>query len=415
MSIASIGGDALAGAGRTLGRREASVPMRILVVGADENARESLASLLRGRGFATSTAPDGEAALAEARRATPDIVLTDLQMPQIHGLELCQRLHEIDRELPVIVMTGSSDAQAVVESFRVGVEDCLIKPLQHDAVLLRVECAIARRIAKSETEGLYRRLNERLVLSSVREQAHAEAEGQQRAQLSALLENLSEGVIIADPGGRVLMLNSAGRAILAVGDDAPDTIDAVYSTEAHDLEGRLLRPEQRPLMRALRGEPVAATRACASDRTANSAASCRQVRAYETSTARSHWPSSSFATSPTCGVWSGNATNWKPPRSGWPCASRAPSRASRTHLHCSMRTIGWCSATVSIDVSSASRWLVSIVGKSYEELLDAWIGDIDFSEEAARAAVSRRAPRRADSTKRRRHSTSACATVAACA
>ena len=79
---------------RTLDRGEAAAQTRVLIVSADENARESLANLLRGRGFATSTTVDGETALAEARRATPDIVLTDLQMPRIHGLELCQRLHE---------------------------------------------------------------------------------------------------------------------------------------------------------------------------------------------------------------------------------------------------------------------------------------------------------------------------------
>ena len=384
MSIASTGGDALAGAGRTLGRREASVPMRILVVGADENARESLANLLRGRGFATSTAPDGEAALAEARRATPDLVLTDLQMPRIHGLDLCQRLHAIDRDLPVIVMTGSSDAQAVVESFRVGAEDCLIKPLRHEAVLLRVECAIARRIAKSETEGLYRRLNERLVLSSVREQAHAEAEEQQRAQLSALLENLSEGVIIADPGGRVLMLNRAGRAILAVGGDAPDTIDAVYSTEAHDLEGRLLRPEQRPLMRALRGEPVSGHESLCKRPNGEQ----RRIVSTGTSVRDEHGKVALAIV-----VFRDVTDVRRLERERDELEAAAKRLAAR--LASAVESTQDAFALFDEDdrlvlCNSVYRRLLgaslagSIVGKSYEELLDAWIGDIDFSEEAAR-------------------------------
>jgi PAS domain S-box-containing protein len=228
------------------------------VVDDDEDARAMLEKLLRAEGFATWTAPDGEAALTQAKRALPDVVLTDLAMEPMGGVELCQRLHEINHDLPVIVMTGFSDMQSIALSLRVGAEDYLIKPLEHDAVLWCVKRAIAQRAAKREQEHLrqlYRALNERLVLSSVREQEHAEAEARQRAQLSALLENLKEGVVIADPSGRLLMVNDAARTILGCGDEDLTTLDAIHSLGAHDLEGRPLRSELRPLMRALRGEP----------------------------------------------------------------------------------------------------------------------------------------------------------------
>ncbi len=370
---------------RTLDRGEAAAQTRVLVVGADENARESLADLLRGHGFATSTTVDGETALAEARRAIPDLVLTDLQLPRIDGLDLCRRLHEIDRDLPVIVMTGSSDPQAVVESFRVGAEDCLIKPLQNEAVLLRVECAVARRIAKSETEGLHRRLNERLVLSSVREQAHAEAEARQRVQLSTLLENLSEGVIIADPRGHVLMLNRAGRAILAVGDEAQGTIDAVYSTEAHDLEGRLLLPEQRPLMRALRGEPVSGHESLFR----RSDGDQRRIVSTGTSVRDEHGHVALAIV-----VFRDVTDLRRLERERDELEAAAKRMADR--LASAVDSIQDAFAVFDDDdrlvlCNSVYRRLLgeslagSLVGRSYEELLDAWIGDIDFSEEAARA------------------------------
>src|SRR5580698_8620897 len=160
---------------------------RILVVDDDDGTRRILEELLRHDGFETSTAPDGTSALSEARRELPDVVLTDLRMPAIHGAELCKLLHEVDADLPVIVMTAFSDMDAVIESLGVGAEDYLIKPLNYDAVLWCVKRAIARRTAKREQEELYRTLNERLVTSSVREQEHAEAEAQQNAQLHALL------------------------------------------------------------------------------------------------------------------------------------------------------------------------------------------------------------------------------------
>jgi PAS domain S-box-containing protein len=225
----------------------------ILVVDDDAGARSALEALLRAEGYATVTAVDGEAALAEARRSPPAAVLTDLQMPLMGGVELCQRLHEVDPELPVIIMTAHVDMQPVIESLRAGAEDYLLKPLLYDAVVWCVQRALARRAAKLAQERMQRTLNEHLVLSSIREQEHAEAEALQRAQLNALLENLSEGVAVAEPGGRIVMINRTARAILGFWDDTL-TIDALHSLEARDLQGRRLTGDERPLSRALAGE-----------------------------------------------------------------------------------------------------------------------------------------------------------------
>jgi len=219
---------------------------RVLLVDDDESSLRALEKLLRAEGFATSTATDGEAALAEARRALPDVVLTDLHMPRMGGVELCTRLKELDDDLPVIIMTAQADMQSVIESLRERAEDFLTKPVECEAVVWRVARAVARRTAKLEHEEVRRALNQRLVM-------HAEAATQQRAQLNALLENLSDGVIIADPTGRVVMINDAARVILGFRGDEP-TVLALNSLEALDLEGRSLSHERRPLSRALRGE-----------------------------------------------------------------------------------------------------------------------------------------------------------------
>jgi PAS domain S-box-containing protein len=225
---------------------------RILVVDDDVGSRTALDALLRVDGFETSHAGDGEAALADAARELPDLVLTDLQMPVMDGVTLCQRLHELDRDLPVIIMTAHSDMQSVIDSLRAGAEDYLIKPVLADAVLWCVKRALGRRAAIREQEVVRRALNEQLVLSIIREQEHADAEALQRAQLNALLENLSEGVAIAEPSGRIAMINPAARAMLGFWDEAP-SIRALHALEARDLEGRSLEPGQRPLLRALLG------------------------------------------------------------------------------------------------------------------------------------------------------------------
>jgi len=151
-------------------------------------------------------------------------------------------------------MTGAPDLQTALESFRAGAQDYLVKPLQHEALVPCVERALARRAAKRDQDELHRMLNERLVLSSIREQEHAEAEARQRAQLNTLLQNLEEGVVIADSGGRVLMVNVAARTILGFRDEELGTIAALDAVAVHDLEGRALAYAERPIMRALRGE-----------------------------------------------------------------------------------------------------------------------------------------------------------------
>jgi len=177
-------------------------------------------------------------------------------MPGVHGLHLCQRLHEIDPDLPVIVITGHSDMPSAIQSLRAGAEDYVVKPLNVDAVLVGIERAIARRIARRKQQDLLRTLNERLVLSSVREQEHAEAEQHQRTQLNALLEKLTEGVVIVDPSGRVLMINDAARDMLGCVEECP-TVDALHSLEIQDLQGQPLSSKQHPIGRALGGEQFA--------------------------------------------------------------------------------------------------------------------------------------------------------------
>jgi PAS domain S-box-containing protein len=175
-------------------------------------------------------------------------------MPSMDGVDLCAQLHELAGDLPVIVMSGRSDMPSVLASLRAGAEDYLLKPLDVDAVLWCLKRALARRAANVEREGLSRLLNERLVLTSLREQEHAESEALQRAQLSTLLENLNEGAVIADESGSVVMINDAARAILGLGPADARTAHALYSLDLRDLKGRTLDPEERPLARALRGE-----------------------------------------------------------------------------------------------------------------------------------------------------------------
>lgn len=240
---------------------------RVLVADDDDDARDGLCKLLRGEGFEVEVAIDGESALRMASENDFDAVLTDVYMPATSGIEVCERLHARDPELPVILLAGRADVGAVVRAMRAGARDYLTKPIEWDAVLSSVLEAIddrahsfAQRPAPlvrgrlSDVARGIRTANERLVESSLRVRELATEAVRERTQLEALLANLEEGAIIAERGGRIRMLNGAARSILDAGDASIDSLAALDAYGLHTVEGALVPADDRPLARAFRGE-----------------------------------------------------------------------------------------------------------------------------------------------------------------
>jgi PAS domain S-box-containing protein len=234
------------------GRRKGLGRPHVLVVDDDPDTLTTIAGLLRSDGYAVTTASDGLVALEHARRSLPDVVVTDLTMKPIDGVELCKRLRELDGDLPVVVMTAHSDMKSVIDSMHAGAEDYLVKPLEYEVVVLCIDRVVARRRERVELQELQRAFNERLVLSNLREQDHAEVEARHAAQLEALLETLNEGVIIVEATGRIVLMNGAGRAINGL--EKSFTLESLNALDAFDVEGQPLARQRRPLMRALAGE-----------------------------------------------------------------------------------------------------------------------------------------------------------------
>ncbi|MDT8368966.1 MAG: sigma-54 dependent transcriptional regulator [Longimicrobiales bacterium] len=112
---------------------------RILIVDDEEGLREALADKLRADGFEVETADSAETALARVNRVDPDLVLTDLRMPGISGLELTARLRENRPRTDVIVMTGHEDMSSAVDAMKAGAFDYLVKPVRLAEVTALVE------------------------------------------------------------------------------------------------------------------------------------------------------------------------------------------------------------------------------------------------------------------------------------
>jgi two-component system, NtrC family, response regulator HydG len=134
---------------------------KILVVDDEPTARNGLAKLLGQEGYPVDLAEDGLAALASISENPPGLIITDLKMPNMDGMELLQQLRERDIEIPAIVTTAFGEVSTAVAAMRAGAEDYLTKPIDFDSLLLVVERTLARQELKSEAENLRRQLRAR--------------------------------------------------------------------------------------------------------------------------------------------------------------------------------------------------------------------------------------------------------------
>jgi class 3 adenylate cyclase/CheY-like chemotaxis protein len=137
-------------------------PARILVVDDNTMNLDILRSRLEFHGYEIITASDGGEALAVATEQQPDLILLDVMMPEIDGLEVCRRL-KADPSLPfmpIILVTARADSKDVVAGFGAGADEYLTKPVDQDALVARVRSMLRIKSLHDTTESLATRLAE---------------------------------------------------------------------------------------------------------------------------------------------------------------------------------------------------------------------------------------------------------------
>ncbi len=117
----------------------------VLTIDDDQFVRESLANYLEDFGYAVLQAEDGQHGLDVLGTHRPDLILVDLRMPRMDGLQVLARVREIAPEIPIMVVSGAGDIRDVVEALRRGAWDYLVKPIQDMNILLHaVETCLER-------------------------------------------------------------------------------------------------------------------------------------------------------------------------------------------------------------------------------------------------------------------------------
>lgn len=119
------------------------MPARILVVDDEPSILATMAPLLRSRGYDVSTATTGYAALEMVDRQPPQLVILDLTLPDIDGIEVCRRMRE-GRAIPILVLSARGAEQDKVAALDAGADDYVTKPFGVEELLARVRVALRR-------------------------------------------------------------------------------------------------------------------------------------------------------------------------------------------------------------------------------------------------------------------------------
>ncbi len=127
---------------------------RILVIDDEGAIRDSLRMILEYEEYQFVGAPTGQEGIAAVQRERPDLVLLDIKMPGMEGLEVLRKLHALDETLPVVMISGHGTTATAVEAIRSGAVDFLDKPLSSERVIVTLQNALKQSELRSENREL---------------------------------------------------------------------------------------------------------------------------------------------------------------------------------------------------------------------------------------------------------------------
>ena len=111
----------------------------VLVVDDEPVARQSLSDILRLEGYSVSSAPNGQAAVEFVRTHPVDLVIVDLRMPGMDGLEVIQVINQVSPETEVILLTAHGSTETAIQALRLRIHDYLLKPAPPAQILASVK------------------------------------------------------------------------------------------------------------------------------------------------------------------------------------------------------------------------------------------------------------------------------------
>ena len=119
---------------------------RVLIVDDEKDVRWALCTLMRDQGMTALEAQNGREALGSIRAECPDVVLLDIRLPDVDGMQVLKEVRRSDLTTPVIMLTAYGTIELAVEAVKSGAYDFLSKPFNNDEVVLTIRRALKERV-----------------------------------------------------------------------------------------------------------------------------------------------------------------------------------------------------------------------------------------------------------------------------
>jgi len=207
----------------------------ILIVDDDRQVREVLHQIFMSAGYNCLLANDGREGVEVFKAGRPPLIVTDLKMPVMTGIELLQQVRAIDGDVAVIVLTGAADVKIAIESLKLGAYDFIMKPVNVDELLIAADRAFERRQLLIERRE-YHELLERRVVEATRDLASAYRQLQETYR--ATLEALGSALDTRDIGTEAHSRRVHGYALATArehGVPEADLTDLAHGVLLHDI------------------------------------------------------------------------------------------------------------------------------------------------------------------------------------
>ncbi len=211
---------------------------KVLVVDDERDIRDGCERVLSRLGFEVDTAANGEEGLAALEKEPSAIVLLDLKMPGLDGMEVLRRLRESYPEVLVIIVTGFATVETAIEAMKLGAYDFITKPFKPDELRLTVARAAEHQRVKEERDRLW-----------VERERGLWAITTEKSRLKTVINSMAEGVLITDRELRILLCNPAFIRLIGLAQDCAvgTCLDQVAAlTPLHEMARQLSQDQSRP-------------------------------------------------------------------------------------------------------------------------------------------------------------------------
>ncbi|MDH4205155.1 MAG: response regulator [Desulfobacteraceae bacterium] len=185
---------------------------KLLLIDEDEETRKALSVFLEDAGYIVLTAADGENGIKLCREESPQIIITEIDLPGMDGVGFLKSIKKAYPDNEVIVATGNSDIENALKSFRLGAADFITKPINDDALLAALERAKERYNIQKKLQDYTTLIEERWMDTS--EELAKTFNFQER-----LVESSIDGIIGCDYDRRVIIFNNSMEKMLGYSKD----------------------------------------------------------------------------------------------------------------------------------------------------------------------------------------------------